>query len=247
MPLTTLNSPESDVDPTLSADSRVIVFASNRTTGWYLYISERTSTDQDFPAPRRITEIDDTICACSDPSLSADGLTMTFSAGYYFVSTRSARGQPWSTPRRLNGVLAAADVHGVGLSPDGLSIVFADNTVAASGASLFVASRLTADAEFAMAVQLASVATPWAEQYPSLSRDGLEVWFQVDRANTRIFFATRENPTDPFSTPTQVSSLGSALSPSDPEISADKRTLYFDQETAPGRNVDLVMAPRQCP
>lgn len=62
--------------------------------------------------------------------------------------------------------------------------------------------------------------------WPSLSHDGLELYFEANENNTNLpaHFASRRSPSEPFSAPAPIVELGSAA---DPDISPDGKWLLF--------------------
>ena len=89
-PLAVINSGNTDADPALSLDERIIVFSSLRTAGaglggtnlWY---ATRPNATADFAAPRLIPTVNSDR-SDGDPMLSADGCEL------YFASTRLGGG-----------------------------------------------------------------------------------------------------------------------------------------------------------
>jgi Tol biopolymer transport system component len=92
-PVTELDSGRGDADPTLSADGRVIIFSSNRTTTagastnlWYATRAGRAGTfGEPKPVPDANSDNQD-----GDPWISHDGCRI------YFSSTRSNNFDVWT-------------------------------------------------------------------------------------------------------------------------------------------------------
>jgi Tol biopolymer transport system component len=87
--------------------------------------------------------------------------------------------------------------------------------------------------------------------YPTLSSDGLEIFFGSTRVggSALIHRATRPSAADPFDAPAPVPELmpPAGGQTGDPELSADGRTIYFarDAPGEPGAG-DLWAATRDC-
>ena len=87
--LTQLDSGERDNDPTLTADERLIVFASNRNGDRNLWYALRDDPTQPFGAPMIVPEINTNID--DGPHLSHDGCRL------YFTSDRDGDVDVWVT------------------------------------------------------------------------------------------------------------------------------------------------------
>jgi Tol biopolymer transport system component len=93
------------------------------------------------------------------------------------------------------------------------------------------------------------LASPSADDDPTLTDDQLEIYFNSNRAgglgNSDIWMATRSTTTDPFGAITNVAELNSIDLDSTPEVSGDGLTIYFSS-TRPGGlgNKDIWLATR---
>lgn len=111
------------------------------------------------------------------------------------------------------------------ISADGLTLFFSSDRPSGVGTFyLWMASRASTATPFGTPVFVpGDVDSSGAEDNPSISSDGLELYF--DRRDGHLYAATRASPADPFGAPVALPGLqGSA-----PSISYDGLSLYYDQ------------------
>lgn len=101
----TINTPEDEDAPSLSADGLSMYFMSSlRPDGhgtYDLYVSTRPSTNDPWGPPQNLGPPINTSGAEVTPILSADGLSLFFTELFeeaVYVSRRSSLSDPWSTP-----------------------------------------------------------------------------------------------------------------------------------------------------
>ncbi|MBN1509246.1 MAG: PD40 domain-containing protein [Sedimentisphaerales bacterium] len=184
--------------------------------------------------------------------ISPDGLELyfTYSAGSecpgLWVAQRSTTKQPWGTPVRLPApVNAGGPVGSMCLSADGLELYLGEghpmlwkpgypaDPNGFGGGDLWVLKRATKSDPWGARQNLGpAVNTPSWEDQPSLSPDGLSLYFASDRSgSSALWVITRTDKLAgwgprtllgaPFSTSTQVESC--------PFISPDGLSLYFSR------------------
>lgn len=90
--LTAINTTGHEGSPFLSPDKKTIYFDSDRSGTTDIWMSQRASTNDAFPAPQVITEIATTF-AEEDPWLSSDGRRLVF------TSNRGGSSQLWEATR----------------------------------------------------------------------------------------------------------------------------------------------------
>ena len=132
------------------------------------------------------------------------------------------------------------------LSADELTIYFASDRT--GDFDIYVASRshLT-DAFGAPAPVRGRVNTPGvSDQAPTVTADGLTLYFQSGNAGNPldIFVSTRPTTTADFGAPADVANVNSGQNDTDPFISADGNTLYFDSDRPDGGSFHLYRATR---
>jgi len=235
--ITELSDPDwFDDDPTLSADRLVIVFNSTRDTGIDdLFMSERASVGDSWPAPRRLTEINSPSMDTT-PGLSGDGLTLHFASSRagglggldIYRTSRAARGGAWSSPTHVD-VLSSA-IHESAVSPildETLTAIVLEDT---GNPHIFESRRASSSEPWSTPVEL-NLTTSSTERSSRLEASGLGVWFESNRpggsGNYDLYFAVRPAIGSPFEAPINVSELNTAFSEGDPWISPDLRHIVF--------------------
>jgi Tol biopolymer transport system component len=78
--LANVNSTADDFDPWLSADGLLLLFHSNRLGDDDLFWASRSTVDDDFGAPRAITELNSSGYADSAPTLTRDHGRLIFAS-----------------------------------------------------------------------------------------------------------------------------------------------------------------------
>jgi Tol biopolymer transport system component len=110
---------------------------------------------------------------------------------------------PFGTPVALSSLAAMAFQAQPRLLPAELAVYF-ERTVVDAGNDLLTAQRAQADAAFGMATSIPELDTPSNEEDPTLSPDGLRIFFTSDRPGGLgaydIWQASRNATTDAFST-----------------------------------------------
>jgi hypothetical protein len=97
-------------------------------------------------------------------------------------------------------------------------------------------------------VQVTELNTATDEWSPSLTLDGLRIYFCSDRAgglgSYDLWTAARPSWGAPFGTATPITELNSAATDRDPRISPDGLTIFFASQRASAGGSDLYMASR---
>jgi Tol biopolymer transport system component len=191
------------------------------------------------------------------PSVTGDGLTM------YFASSRSGNWELYQSTRALPfGAFGAPslvtelnDAVGVDagphVSPDGLEIWFdSSRTGGAGGSDLWKATRPNTSVPFSAPVVVTELNSSGAEASPSITEDGLEIWFISSRAGgpgggSDIWLATRPDRNSPFGTPVPDLVLSTPGAERDATISADGLTVAWCTDRTGGvGSADVWMATR---
>lgn len=194
--LSSLNSSDDDLAPTLSRDGLEIVFNSNRGGEYTLYTATRTSRDASFGTPALIPVIDPKNALEYDAQLSWDGLEL------FYVSTEAPAGVrrlmrataslPWEPPTLVSEL---ANREGPSLIDDSRLIV----ALAGIGGIEEWARPKRSDSWSLVRTHSALVGMSWA----GVRSDGLETFVtKVD--NGKMYRATRATIDDQFGTPTPV-------------------------------------------
>jgi Tol biopolymer transport system component len=135
-------------------------------------------------------------------------------------------------------------------SADGLEIVFSTARMGGPGnRDLWHTRRASLADSWGPPVPITEIDSPNDDQNPSLTGDGLVIFFSSDREGTKgredIYTAFRTSRTARFSPPVRMAELSSGNQDGAPFITADGLTIYFTSNRAGGKGgVDLWTARR---
>jgi len=240
--LTELGSSAVERDPFVTPDEKAIYFSTNRsgTQDFDIFTATRGSLSARFDAPQRDGDVSSSALD-SRFTMSGDGLiglvasTRTGSGAEggsdLWISERGSTSAPFTSFDRSAG-LANIDTSGDELDPelsaDGLRIYLA---IESSPQRLAVASRSALSSNFGNAQQIDELQSGAGDADPTLSPDELIIVYSSRRAgggsNVDLWYATREDKTDPFSTPRRVPDVNGSAADGDPALSPDGCRLYF--------------------
>jgi hypothetical protein len=214
-----------DVAPTIaSADTELIWSSLRAGPDHSLWFATRPSPLGGWSAPAMVA-LTTMTGAVTEPSLSADGLTLYFDDYVdVFSSTRAQVGGAWSTPAIVPELVS--DFRGPDFGVDDLRLVAFRESVP----DLYEWSRPDRSSGWGTPRRLDELSSSSTEGFPSLRSDGLEILFSSDRGgNERIYRATRPSLDEPFGAPEviDIDPLLDTQTEGDPELSADGTTLYF--------------------
>ena len=243
-----LNSAAVDWGPTVSRDELSIIFVSERSGGGSrrkLYTAWRTDPGIEFGPPTLLVSTD-VVGQEDNPTLSADALTLVYdrnagSSPTPAITTRADLTDSFVNPPADIVFSIGFIPAGTDLSGDALTLALTD---AVSTFGIGVASRSTPADPFVYEATLPVPDTGGDESWPWLSDDRLELFFV---SGSRIWSTRRADVGGSFPPAAPVSELDGGVSDSDPEISADGRTLYFASQRLPSvGDWDLWTATRAC-
>ena len=191
----TVNSPDSEWCPRVSADGLSLYFGSTRpggSGGRDLWVTTRPTKNDPWGAPVNLgptvnSEADD-LSACP----SADGLSLFFHSKRaggsglqdLWVTTRPTKDDPWGEPVNLGPNVNSPDDDGDGcISADGLALFFFSSRPGGYGhTDLWVTTRKTTEDAWGKPVNLGpKVNSEAREWFPSISADGSTLYFFSDR------------------------------------------------------------------
>ncbi len=266
-----VNSPDSEYDPSISADGLELYFQSNRSGGFGdrdLYVVTRATTQDDWSEPMNLGPMLNTPGRDAGPEISSDGLSLYFNSnrpgglGNYdlYVAMRQSPSEPWGPPVNLGpSVNTSADEINSTISSDGLSLFFSDGdalgTVARfggyGGADIWVAQRTSLSDAWGPPTNLGpQINLSFTIGAPEISSDGLTLFFSGYRPSTGgthdLWLARRSAIDAPWGAPVNLGPAVNSESDADlnPTISADGRMLYFASFRAGGSgNSDLWQVP----
>jgi hypothetical protein len=251
-PLTTLNSTSFDCCPTVTADGQELYFVSNRATV-RIFHSTRSSAGV-WAAPDVVDELGD-MGTTGEPAVTGDGLTLYFESDrdspsvlQLYVATRGARTESFGTPSLVGGELTTlVDPRGVTVTGDHLELFLTVGNEGSTG-QIWRMTRDDVSAEWSGALPVDSTLTGVLASFPGVSRDGLELFYQVsdEGAPNDVYVARRPDRDSPFGTPTPVPNLSRAgIDEGDPALTLDGRELYLNI-TTPTDDTDIFVARREC-
>ncbi len=182
-----------------------------------------------------------------DPHISANGLSLYFVSkgpgGNFdiWATTRKTKDDPWSTPVNLGPTINSfAREDAPCLSADGLEMYFVSDRPGGSGSrDIWVTTRKTKDSPWGSPVNLGpKVNTSVNENHPSISTDGLTLYFSGDfmsmprqpggLGDSDIWVTRRQTRNEPWGIPINLgASVNSPVSDVAPCISSNGLHLYF--------------------
>ena len=259
--------------PALSRDGRSLYFASNRAGGLGgldIWVAQRERVGDAWDAPVNAGAAINTAADEFCPSPLRNG------HGFLFVSTRAGgcggadiyatRDHPtrgWAEPQNLGcAVNSAADEASPSLVPsdDGTVLYFSSTrpggvtaeppTATAGDSDIYVSGQAT-DGSFAAPALAPGLNTRSNESRPNVRRDGLEIFFDSNRAGTfgsaDIWSAARASTADSWDLPQNLGpQVNSAAPDTRPFLSWDATTLYFGSARAgsEGGSSDIYVTTR---
>ncbi len=246
-----------EYDPSISSDGLELYFSSCR-PGTYgvqdIWVIKRPTPQDEWSEPENLGPTINSSVQELGPSISADGLSLYFSAirndgeGSHdlYVTRRVSRDQPWGPPVSLgDGINTVSDDISPFISADGLTLLFGDaewGTPVRPGGSgqadLWMSTRTCPCSPWSPPVNLGnSVNSSSIDGGACLSRDGLALFFNSTRpggvGQWDIWVCTRTSTQDRWRA---AINLGTSINrpgwDGNPCLSADGRTLYFSSDRA---------------
>jgi len=230
--------------PRISSDGLSLYLTSDRPGGLGerdLWVAKRTSTeDQWEPA----TNLGPTVNSSDHdwaPSISTDGLTLYFCSwkrpgghGRFDIwqTVRPTVNDEWGTPENLGSPVNTPDEERMPwISADGLEIYFA-RIGNSDTADLYVSRRATITDTWSEPVNLSVLNTASSESEPSLSSDGLRMFFSSNRpggfGEGDLYVSSRQTKDADWSPPLNLGKqINTQYSEVCPCLSFDGHTLYF--------------------
>jgi hypothetical protein len=267
-----INSSADDGFPGISPDGLSLYFASSRLLPGSLggpfdmYVLQRASVVDPWGAPVNLGPGLNTTSDESNPTFSSDGRFLFFQSkrpgGFggvdLWVAQRNNPHDDFDWQPAVN--LGAA----INSTADDMGPYYFEDEVRGTRQLYFGSARLGAtdiylseqmpDGSFAPATLVPELSSPSNESDPWIRRDGLEVFFQSNRAGSiglgDLWAATRESTAEAWSTPVNVgSTINATAVEQNASLSADGLTLFFASARSPGGSggLDLYMSTRTLP
>jgi len=195
-----VNSPQADWLASISTDGLTLYFQSNRPGGLGstdLYVTTRASRSAPWGPAVNLGPSINTSAIDANVWISPDGLELYFmstrSGGYgsfdLWVTRRATENDAWGEPANLGPVVNSAyNEDGVGLSPDGLLLLFDDNAKPRPGgygnSDFWMTRRASLSDPWQTPVNLGpKINRPGAEFPPRISPDGRTLYFGSNRTS----------------------------------------------------------------
>lgn len=206
-------------------------------------------------APRLVSELVDPAPQFW-PSLSADGRELYFARETggsqerdIFVTTRTARGEPWAAPAPVAELATDGDEQRLTLDATGTIAVFAANRDGST--DLYYTTRPDRASPFGEPTRshFDIVNTSLNGDFdPELSLDGTRLYYAPYLDDTRQYvrITSRSSDEQPFGPPADVGGLAITSQSGDPSLSSDERVLVFATGDQSGDN-DVYFTVRESP
>jgi len=192
-------------------------------------------------------------------SFSIDGLELYLGSnrpdgyGHYdlHVMTRESVDAEWGDPVNLGPIMNSTYYDSMPcLSLDGLELFFSsERPDGLGGVDLWVATRATKDDVWEPPVNLGNIVNSSAwEQHPTISGDGLTLYFESSRlGHSDLWITTRSSINEDWSIPANVGApVNTEYNEWYPRFSPDGLVLFFTSDNRPGGlgGIDLWMSTR---
>ena len=263
----TLNSAGNEVSAVISPNGLSFYFTSNRTGQADIWVSQRTSLSSAWGAPQNLGGVVNTAANESIGSLSLDGRTMFLQSNRAnslglrdnYISTRTDPNNDfgWTTPVNLGPTVnSASDDLAATYFEDPTtgvnSIFFGSDRVGTPGFSYHIYQAVrNSDGTFNAPVPVNEINGPEVDTRVTIRRDGLEIFIASGRpggiapSQFDIWRSTRASTSSPWSVPTLVPGINTAVDEQSPMLSPDGSILYFASGTTGAiGNGDLYAATR---
>jgi hypothetical protein len=226
----------------ISTDGLELFLTSNRPPGWGTYVARRADPSAPFGTPSRIgADLDHGVISHDGLSLYVNDDTRGgFGGSDIFVMNRPAAGAVFGAPENVGtGVNGPLWERFASISRDGLELYFTrTQSFDTTDAAVWVATRSSTSAPFGNATLLPSNVNTGYTSAPSISADGLTLFFSSDRVggfgNWDIWAATRPSRNAPWGTAFNLGAVvNGPLYEWQPSLAPDGTTFYFSRSGDP--------------
>jgi Tol biopolymer transport system component len=255
-----INSPSDDWVPTPTAGGLQMFIHTYRASALAeLWAANRPTTAAVFGPAVRVDELVTGSSQQFDPTLSDDGLDLIYADNqpglfHLFEAVRTQPTGMFAPPVELASVndLATGNDWNPFLSSDGSRLVFSSSRTGGHD-EIYETTRTTTGDTFAPPIRHNELSVANTEQWnPTLSADGLEIFFSSTRAGGPggfdVYTAHRTALDQAFGAVELVPELSSARDDVGLRLSKDGTTMFLDYDaiTAGGGNADIHVATRSC-
>jgi len=263
----------------ISQDGLSLYYTNNQNPsslgGFDIFVSQRTSLKSPWGPPVDLGQNVNSMFNDTRPFLSVDGHRLYFQSdrpgcgGYdLYVSFRKDTRDDfgWEPAENLGCVVnSSSNDYAPTIYEDdtGRTVMYfsSDRPGGLGGPNDIYMSTLQRDGTFGPAVLDTELSTAYGEGYPSVRRDGLEIFFQSARPGpdgqfAELWTSTRAKTSDPWSPPANLGRIvnvagffpcaagGPAFLTLSPDLSFDGTTLYFTSSRV--TNLGATIACLQC-
>jgi hypothetical protein len=240
--------------PALSLDALQLVFAQF-STAESLVTARRSDRGTVFAPATSVTGINGA-GNNGTPFLTQDGLTLYFYSDRagglgsrdIWQARRSDPSAAWQNVAPVPVINSSSLDHLPTLSADQLTLVFASNRSGLGRADLWIAERTSVLGNFSPPQNLVALNTPVEDSGPSLSSDGLALYFSSQRPSevaSDIWVATRPDRGSSFGMPVKVDAVNSPGDDLNVTLSPDGLELILSSNRS--GSYQLWRSLRSCP
>lgn len=247
-----INRGTSEAEPSIAADGLSLYFSQGTAGVYYgIYVATRPTREADWTAPTKLGAQIHGPDYNGGQHISADGLTLYYSpmlAGEYggpgdlWTTKRATHDDPWGPAENMGPVVnSTAEEWAPSTTADELLLCFMSSRPGGRGEmDLWMTTRPTKADDWLPPANLgAAVNSSSFDGHPSITSDGLAIFFQSNRPGGSggydLWVSTRQTVHAPW---TEARNLGPLInSPSmdgEPSVSADGSRLYFSSGRAGG-------------
>jgi hypothetical protein len=257
-----INTAYEDNAPAISKDGLTLYFQSNRPGGTGsnncdIWVAQRQSVHHEWDWPENLGSVVNTESCELSPALSRDEHHLFFGrqpAGEFpdvWVSYRSDVRDDfgWEAPVALGPAINTTDAgentaEHFESRKHGLSQLYFYRSPGAIGSlDIYVADA------FGAARPVIELNTPLTDAGPTLSRDGLEIFFHSNREGTMgqrdLWTSVRPNVFARWSPPVNLGAVNSQSNDTVPALSSDGETLFFASDRPGFGSTDIYMTTRR--
>jgi len=239
-----VNSLDVDACTSISTDGLSLFLVSYRPNGYGngdIYVTIRSSRNEPWGEPVNLGSNVNTSYEDTGPSISSDGLTLYFFSnrpggyggqfGDLWMTTRENVSDHWNTPVNLGPTVNSSHNEFLPcISADNLSLYFTSDRPDGGDDDIWVTKRANISEPWGTPTNLGpNVNSLVLEQGPSISSDGLTLFFESGRSgNSDIWVTKRAMIDDDWGTPVNLGpTVNTTGDEKIPHISPDGTTLYF--------------------
>jgi hypothetical protein len=202
-----------------------------------IYVARRATPDSKWSQPVKLGPAINTSDYEGGACISADGLSFYFSraSGGIFVTRRATTKDDWGPPVNLGPVVNPGLSFAPSITADELDLYFYSDRPGSFGdLDIWATSRPSANDAWGTPVNLGpTVNSAYREHFPSISADGLALFFDSTRPGGEggfdLYMSRRATRQDPWGAPVNLGPVISAGTAITPHISRDGSILYFSR------------------